>query len=262
MGLVFPDNCRICDAPLSGVSRVPVCPRCLAAPRPLASEYACINCHAPFVNRHPLDDEGRCGLCRRGLTGFDAAFAFGSYEGELRKLIQLFKYGGTPTLARPLGMLLASALPREKAFDLVVPMPMHWRRRWSRGFNQAELLADVLAARLGFAKLNAVRRRKATPPQAGLTGAQRRKNMSGAFKVRNADRIRGKRILLVDDVLTTGSTAAACARALKRAGAAYVAVITVARADRRMVDVTGPGPDRFETSPLGGVLDAQSGSTA
>ena len=244
------------------MSRIPVCDRCLTSPEPFAAEYSCVSCRAPFVNPHPLDDEGRCALCRRGLAGFDAAFAYGSYEGTLRKLIQTFKYGGVVTLAKPLGGLLASALPREGAFDMVVPMPMHWRRRWSRGFNQAELLAGVLSRRLGLRMVNAVRRSKATPPQAGLTGAQRRKNMSGAFVVPKPDRIQGKRILLVDDVFTTGATAAACARALKRAGAEYVAVLTVARADRRIAGVTGPEPDRFETSPLGGVLDAQSGSTA
>lgn len=221
-----------------------------------------MSCHAPFVNPHPLDAEGRCGLCRRGLSGFDAAYAFGSYEGTLRKLIQLFKYGRISTLARPLGLLLGAALPREKPFDMVVPMPMHWRRRWSRGFNQAELLAKVLARRLNLPAVNAVRRRTATPPQAGLTGAQRRRNMSGAFQVRDAGKVRGKRILLVDDVFTTGATAAACARALKRAGAESVAVLTVARADRRIADTTGSMPESFETSPLGGVLDAQSGSTA
>jgi ComF family protein len=239
-----------------------VCDQCLNAPEPFAAEYACVNCHTPFVNPRPLDEDGRCALCRRGLAGFDAAYAFGSYEGPLRKLIQLFKYGKVSTLARPLGQLLSDALPRETRFDMVVPMPMHWRRRWSRGFNQAELLADVLSRRLNLRTVKAVRRLKATPPQAGLTAAQRRKNMTGAFRVRNAEVVRGKRILLVDDVFTTGATAAACARTLKRAGASWVAVLTVARADRRIAAITGSDVHSFETPPFRSVLDAQSGSTA
>jgi ComF family protein len=260
--LVFPENCAVCDAPLANVSRVPVCEGCLASPQPLAAEYYCLSCHAPFMNRYPLDENGRCILCRRGLNGFDAAYAFGSYEGTLKKLIQLLKYGGITTLSQPLGALLAAAVPRERAFDVVVPMPMHWRRRFSRGFNQSELLARVFAKRFNLKTANAVRKSKATPPQAGLTGAQRRRNVTGTFAVPKPELVRGKRVLLVDDVLTTGATAAACARALKRAGAGWVAVVTVARADRRFADVSGIRVSRFETPPFGGVLDAQSGSTA
>jgi ComF family protein len=216
------------------------------------------------VTPHPLDSEGRCGLCRRGLTGFDGVYCFGFYDGTLRKLIQLFKYGNVPTLAGPLGALLAAALPRERAFDVIVPMPMHWRRRLQRGFNQASLLAEVAGRRFGFQVSPAIRRHKATPPQAGLTGAQRRANMTGAFIVSRPEAVRGKRVLLVDDVLTTGATAGACARALKRAGATHVAVLTVARADRRTLPVTAVDKSRgsFSTSPSGSVLDGQFGPTA
>lgn len=237
--LVFPDTCRVCEAPLSELSRIPVCKACLAAPEPLAAEYRCASCGAPFITPHPLDGEGRCTLCRNGLTGFDAAYAYGTYDGTLRKLIQAFKYGNVPVLAQPLGVMLGFAIPRERRFDVMVPMPMHWKRRWKRGFNQAALLAEVAGKRLGVPVSNAVRRRKATTPQAGLTGAQRRANMSGAFEVRDAAAIQGKRVLLIDDVLTTGATAGACARVLKRAGAVQVAVATVARADRRGSPLAG-----------------------
>jgi ComF family protein len=168
------------------------------------------------------------------------------------------------TLSGPLGAMLSDALPREKAFDFILPMPMHWRRRWSRGFNQASLLARVLARRLNLPVTAAVRRRKATPAQAGLTAAQRRSNMSGAFAVVRPEAVKGKRVLLVDDVFTTGATAGACARALKRAGATHITVLTVARADRRMPDsvVSGSAVSGVATRSLGSVLDAQSGQTA
>lgn len=230
---VFPDTCRVCDAPLTEVSRIPVCSQCLANPQPFIAEYFCVSCHTPFVNEFPLDDEGRCGLCRRGLTGFDDAWSYGAYEGTLRELIQLFKYGKVQTLARPFGEWLSLALPRDRAFDLVVPMPMHWRRRWNRGFNQAELLAAEIGRRTGIKVKNVVNRRKATPPQAGLSSAKRRQNVSGAFRVSRPAGVADRRILLVDDVLTIGATAAACARTLKRAGARHVSVLTLARADRR-----------------------------
>ncbi|HEV2448644.1 MAG TPA: ComF family protein, partial [Candidatus Sulfopaludibacter sp.] len=165
----------------------------------------------------------------------DAAYCYGSYEGVLRELIHLFKYGRVKTLAEPLGGMLAAALPRDERFDAVTAVPLHWRRRWQRGFNQSELLARVVARRTGIAAVSALRRIRATEAQAGLSNAGRRRNVAAAFGARRrAGALAGRRILLIDDVMTTGSTAAACARALKRAGAARVALLTVARVDRRL----------------------------
>lgn len=167
------------------------------------------------------------------MTAFDAVLSFGEYEGVLRKLIHLFKYSRISPLAPRLGALMSRALPRDARFDLLVPMPLHWRRRWRRGFNQSELLARALSQRTGIPVVNAVRRRKSTPAQAGLTGAQRRVNVTGAFAVKKREFVEGRNVLLVDDVLTTGATANACAAALKRAGAGRVTVLTLARVDRR-----------------------------
>jgi len=211
-----------------------VCPACLRKPTALTSEYFCRDCRTPFRNRFPLDEDGRCALCRLGLNGFDAAYSFGTFEAELRELIHVFKYGRVETLARPLGRFLRLALPRTERFDAVVPMPLHWMRRWTRGFNQSALLAREIARRSSLPVRNLVRRTKSTAPQAGLTNAGRRANVSGAFRVPRPERVRGLRILLVDDVMTTGATASACARALKQAGAARVVLLTVARVDRRM----------------------------
>jgi ComF family protein len=190
------------------------------------------------MSRFPLDEQGRCGLCRRGARGFDAAYSFGFYEDELRKLIQLFKYGRVQTLAKPLGRLLARAVPREQSFDVIVPMPLHWRKRWQRGFNQAELLAREIGRRSHTPVENALRRVRHTASQAGLTSAKRRANVSGAFRARGLSKkkpLDGCRVLLIDDVMTTGATAASGARALKRAGARHVTLLTVARADRRLM---------------------------
>ena len=173
-------------------------------------------------------------MCRRGLSGFDAACCYGACEGPLRELIHLYKYGKVQTLAGPLSDLLASALPRDQRFDAVAPAPLHWRRRWLRGFNQAGLLARGLSKRTGIPLLRALRRIRSTETQAGLSNTARRRNVTGAFQARRRAAITGKRILLVDDVMTTGSTGAACAIALKRAGAAHVTLLTVARVDRRM----------------------------
>ena len=201
----------------------------------------------PFLNPFPLDANGRCALCRGGLRGFDTAYCFGSYEGVLRQLIHIYKYGCVKTLARPLADLLVRALPLDERFDAVVPVPLHWRRRWSRGFNQSALLARALTRRSGIPTIQALRRTRSTAVQAGLSNSSRRQNVVAAFRVRRAGAIAGKlagrRILLIDDVLTTGATAAACAIALKRAGAARVALLTVARVDRRMSGAGAPVPD-------------------
>ena len=169
------------------------------------------------------------------MRGFDAAYSFGFYEAELRKLIHLFKYGRVRTLSGPLGKLLARALPREQVFDVIIPMPLHWRKRWQRGFNQSELLAREIGHRTHTPVENALRRVRNTAAQAGLTSAKRRLNVSGAFQARKRAVIDGRRVLLVDDVMTTGATAASCARALQRAGARQVTLLTLARADRRAI---------------------------
>ena len=220
-----------------------MCRSCLSAPEPLDAEFFCVSCRTPFLNAFPLDLEGRCALCRSGLRGFDAAYCFGSYEGVLRELIHLFKYGGVKTLARPLGDFLAAALPRDERFDAVTPVPLHWRRQWQRGFNQSDLLARDVSRRCSFPVLRALRRVNPTAAQAGLSNTARRRNVAAAFRARGGEshRLEGKRILLIDDVMTTGSTAAACALALKRAGAARVALLTLARVDRRIDAPRGQG---------------------
>jgi competence protein ComFC len=250
--LVFPDNCRVCGRSLETFSRIPVCAGCLSRPEPISAEFFCVSCRTPFLNQFPLDEEGRCALCRAGLRGFDAAYCYGSYEGVLRQLIHLYKYACIRTLSQPLSNLLARALPRDEAFDAVVPVPLHWRKRWARGFNQSALLARSVASRSGIPYLQVLRRARFTSVQAGLSNTARRKNVAAAFQVKrgtgSAEKISGRRILLIDDVMTTGATAAACASVLKRAGAARVALLTIARVDRRMSGVQDWNPD----STLGG----------
>jgi ComF family protein len=165
---------------------------------------------------------------------YDRARAAARYSATMRDLIQSFKYRdrheGLPLFARWLATAGAELLVDA---DLIVPVPLYRSRLWSRRFNQSALLARALAAIIGRkADCFLLQRVKRTASQVGLTAAQRRRNVAGAFKVarRHAKGLRGMRIVVVDDVITTGATADACARTLKRAGAGRVDVLALARA--------------------------------
>jgi ComF family protein len=245
----FPADCRICGFPLLRVSRLPVCETCLIALRPLKGSY-CTVCgearHRPAgidpACIDPLEadrGESRCLLCQRVDPPFERAVAYGSYDGELRDLIHLLKFQQVRPAAAVLGRMLAETIANlEPAMPVgmiaVVPVPLHTRKQAQRGFNQAEMIARGALKQLARPKrfdlsTGVLVRRRETGSQIGLTRHQRRENLRGAFAVSDPTRILKRDILLIDDVLTTGTTASECARVLLRAGAARVWVATVAR---------------------------------
>jgi ComF family protein len=240
--LLFPSNCRLCAEPLLAASLLPVCAECLASVRPLTGEY-CVVCGqrllSPYLHADSSPEAARCGLCRRAEMPFAQARAYGSYEGRLRELIHLLKFDRVRPAANALGKMLApvmaSFVPEAGAAPLlVIPVPLHRTRLRERGFNHAELMARAACKRIVVGtrlKVEAgiLERRRETPPQIGLTAHQRRANLRGAFGVRHPEAVRDRTVLLVDDVMTTGATAAECARVLRRAGAKQVLVATVAR---------------------------------
>jgi len=183
--------------------------------------------------------EPRCGLCRRIEPPFARAVAYGSYEAGLRELIHLLKYGGVRPAANVLGRMLAEAIaalqPEFHADSVIlVPVPLYRTRLRQRGFNQAELIARAaikLNAAPGRLSLGAgvLERKRETTSQTGLTSHQRRENLRGAFGVAQPGAVKGREVLVVDDVYTTGATVSECARVLRRAGASKVWVATVAR---------------------------------
>jgi ComF family protein len=218
---------------------VPICHECWQGVRPYQGVEC--SCCGLFLDRGALlHDTALCALCRRDAFAFDQARSFGLYDGALRELVAEFKYRGLRPLAKPLGNYLAQAMQRLEAgsLDLVLPVPLHRTREWHRGFNQAGMLAARVGRLCGLrvAGRDCVRVRD-TRPQTGLRRAERRKNVKGAFAVPHPERVRGLRILLVDDVMTTGATADSCARALKEAGAKGVWALTLARARGASADV-------------------------
>lgn len=227
LAVVFPSACPACGVSLAHPSAGPLCGPCWQAlPRHRAP--VC-RCGTPLGG----DAAGPCGRCRRGLSPFAAGASLGPFEGALRLLVHELKYRGRRRLAvRLAGLLLAESAVRVvlAAGAELVPVPLHPRRRRERGFNQAELLARALARGSGLElSLGLLVRRKDTSPQAGLSAGSRRRNMRGAFAARHRPRLQGRTVVLVDDVVTTGATAAACARVLEQAGAAEVRLVTVAR---------------------------------
>ncbi len=227
LALIFPGECPACSRPVAHPTRGPLCDDCWAD-LPRHRGRIC-GCGVPLPG--PLT---RCGRCRRGLSPFATGASLGPYEGGLRVLLHELKYRGRRRLATRLAeALLAEPAARAviEGADALVPVPLHPRRRRDRGFNQAELIAAAIARRSGLALFaSALVRRKDTAPQTGLSAAARRGNVQGAFAVRRRAQVTEKRIVLVDDVLTTGATAQACAQALREAGALEVRLLSVARA--------------------------------
>jgi ComF family protein len=228
LDLIFPARCPIC---LHRTDRVGVCSDCENAIVPAVSPL-CPICGECFAGAGP---DHRCARCLQRRRHFGRARACALYRaGQTSPLIDAlhrFKYGRDVTLAGPLGAYLTRHAPFPIDHDVVLPVPLHLERlRW-RGFNQSLLLADAVAraARRPLRRM-ALEKQRATPPQVGLDEAARRHNVRGAFVARQPAAVRGRTVLLIDDVMTTGATVDECARTLRRAGARRVDVLVLARA--------------------------------
>jgi ComF family protein len=181
--------------------------------------------------------DGRCIHCRENEPAFDRALSFGEYKGSLRGLIHLLKYESVTPAARPLGEVLAQTIadlhPPDDVPLLIIPVPLHPSRRHTRGFNQAELIARAAAKQFAPAlevSTSLLVRHRETISQVGLSRDERIENMRDAFRVIDRQRIKGHAVILVDDVMTTGTTLSECAQVLKSAGAERVWAATAARA--------------------------------
>ena len=223
LSLLYPPRCLICKT--LGASGL--CAACAGQIAPVAAPF-CLVCG------HTLSDN-HCANCAAQTPAFRRCRSLGVYDGVLRHAVHQFKYRDRPQLACPLGSLLAAYAHTHASdlnglrFDALLPVPMHSVRRRVRGYNQSERLARVLGTELGLPLLSdALVRVRPTRPQVGLTAAARRTNLRGAFIVKQPDLVSGKTLLLIDDVVTTGSSLHECAATLNAAGAAAVYALTLA----------------------------------
>ena len=242
LDLVFPPFCPVCRRRLDDGRRDPLCGECWEGFERIVPPQ-CIVCGIPFgaslsgygpappSSAHVLPR--RCGSCQRHPPPFHYARAAVRYEDIAREAVHALKFGGRRALATPLGDLLAEIPPHQLPGDpphLVIPVPLHRRRERDRGFNQALLLARRLGMAWGIpVRSDVLVRTIPTPPQTELTATARRANVRGAFTLRRPELVSGRHVVLVDDILTTGSTVSACARRLRDGGARTIGVLTVAR---------------------------------
>jgi ComF family protein len=244
---LFPAECRLCNQPLLAMSRLPVCDACLAKIQAFNSPV-CARCGEILA----IGNVSVCTACTHAPPPFVAAIAIGPYDGELRGLVHLLKYHSVRPAAQVLGRALTSLLQHQSTKlgeqPLILPIPLHRVKDRARGFNQAEEIANVVKKLTGFAiDRHALVRKRATESQTGMTSHQRRENVRGAFALRKRglNVVKGRNIVLIDDVMTTGATAAECTRVLLRAGAKQVLVATAARVTR----ATQPMP-QMATHPM------------
>jgi ComF family protein len=226
LAIVFPSACPACGRLLTHPRRGPLCEPCWAS-LPRHRAVAC-RCGLPLPPGLSV-----CGRCRRKRQPFASGASLGPYEGSLRLVVHELKYAGRRRAAGRLAEALLED-PAVRALvetsDVLVPVPLHPRRLRERGFNQSALLAAEVARRAARpACVDALVRRLDSLPQAGLSAAARRKNVRDAFAVRRRAAVDGRVVTLVDDVVTTGATALACARRLEEAGAREVRLLAVAR---------------------------------
>jgi len=232
---LYPPRCAVCGDRFGLAAAQRVCERCLSRVEKIAQPI-CALCGMPLESA--MTSEHLCAACLDRRPYFASARAVARYRpsGEsdrrsLPSLIRRHKYGLDQSLQKALAEFLGDELPYSAAdCDVVIPVPLHQRRLWWRGFNQAALLAMTISRRLEKPiDLKSLMRSRITTPQTSQDHDARRRNVRRAFAVTRPARIRGKRILLIDDVMTTGATVDECARVLMAAGAVRVDVLTLAR---------------------------------
>jgi len=229
--VIFPTACAGCRKPLWDTPVPFFCQQCWDTLKPFRGPF-CPRCGRPFASSVAIhhSPSHHCGACRKRPLALTQAWSLFPYQTPLKEAITLFKYRGKLSLAKPLARALIETLPALPVLDGIIPVPLHPQRLREREYNQSLLLADRLSHQTGIPLLLAcLLRIRPTVPQTSLSKKERLTNLRGAFSVAKSAHIKGKRILLVDDVFTTGTTLHECAKTLRRAGSGQVYGLTLAR---------------------------------
>jgi competence protein ComFC len=228
LSLLYPPHCVSCAATLETGQYL--CETCMGAARRIRAPF-CETCSQPFDGA--IDGPFSCANCGQRHFHFESAVTCYKSRGIVRELIHRFKYQHEFHLRHSLADWLAETLEdsriASRPFDFFVPVPLHAARLREREFNQAQVLAMLLTKRTGTPVLDCLKRIRYTTTQTRFDRAERMENLLNAFQMRNTTNVQGRHLVLVDDVLTTGSTVDECARVLKKAGAASVRAVAVAR---------------------------------
>jgi ComF family protein len=227
--LFFPASCLACGIPPKEAGDIMLCQSCLAAIEWLNGSL-CLCCGRQFTKK--IDDDHLCGLCLKDAFYFDMARALVLYKPPMTTIISNFKYYGQTAGLKSFQALKQQISPNTAEPEIIIPVPLHKKRLQQRGFNQALLLARAFFPNQHL-QINSriLERHRYTEPQTSLSGEMRRRNLKNAFQVIDRQAVEGKRVMLVDDVFTTGTTVNECAKVLKKAGAKEVQVLTLARVD-------------------------------
>lgn len=232
--LFFPSTCKICGAFLENVGEKVVCLACLEKLRSRQARSFCIRCGRYFEGEN---EPHLCGRCLNTKISFSLHRSCGRYEGNLKDMILLFKYKGYKILGKPLARFVEERLGRDKELwqgvEAIIPVPLHPKRRRARGYNQSYVLAKEISRIKKKDVIKGLVKVKNAPPQTLLDRDSRKKSPKGAYRVHNEEKLKGKILLLVDDVFTTGATLTECCLILKKAGAEEVRGLTLAQASLR-----------------------------
>jgi competence protein ComFC len=227
--LFSPALCAICHTPVTRGDYI--CQDCLDKAQRIVAPF-CAKCSEPFAGA--INVEFTCANCANRTLGFDAAVSAYRSRGVVRFIVLQFKYNRQLQLRHPIAEWLREAMNdarlRQRHFHLIVPVPLHPARLRERGFNQAEVLAKILSQKIDLPLSRALERVRYTTTQTAFDRVERMENLRDAFRLRKKIGVRGLHVLLVDDILTTGSTLSECARVLREAGAQSVYAVTAARA--------------------------------